>query len=99
MSAMLLKKIERLDDPRVESGCDMPRDLAHDVLAIFEPLEFGARRRRPCGLFAFLAVKAVRHPLAVPRLAPTTFRSKPDVTKECGLRIVPETALLFKRLG
>jgi hypothetical protein len=38
MSTMLLEKIERLDDPRIEPGRDVSRNLTHDMLAILEPL-------------------------------------------------------------
>jgi hypothetical protein len=37
------------------------RDLTDDVRAILEPLQFGARRRRPDCLFALFAMIAVLH--------------------------------------
>lgn len=58
---MPLEEGHPLAHPRVEPAVDVLRDLTDDVRAILEPLQFGARRRRPDGLFTFFAMVAVLH--------------------------------------
>jgi hypothetical protein len=63
MAAMAIKKIKPLADPRVESSLNMARDLAHDMLAVFEPRQLCPRRCGPNRLLALLALKPIRrHP-------------------------------------
>jgi hypothetical protein len=57
----MFEKLERLDDPGIEPGRHVARDLDDDVATILEPAKFGLRRRGPDGFFTFLAMISVMH--------------------------------------
>ncbi len=61
VAVVVPEKLKRFTNPRIETGRDVPRDLADDVFAVLEPLEFDARRRGPDRFFAFFAVVTVTH--------------------------------------
>ena len=61
MAAVMAEKVQCFSNPSVEAARRVTRDFAYDVLAIFEPLQLTARRRRPDRFFALFAVITVTH--------------------------------------
>ena len=65
MPRMPLEKLQPFDNPKIEPGRHMPRNLAHHMYAILEPLQLRARGRRPHRVFALFTVVTVLHPRSV----------------------------------
>ena len=61
MAAVTIEKIERLIHPRVKPRLHVLRNLAHRVLLIAKPQQFGSRGCGPNRLFAFFAMVTVLH--------------------------------------
>jgi hypothetical protein len=74
---MPFQKIEPFVNPGIEPGLHVTRDLPYDVFAIFQPLQFRPRGRRPNRLLTFFALKSESHRLGLYRIkrkGPRTLR-------------------------
>lgn len=61
MAAVAIEKIKPFTHPRVDTGLQMLRNLAHDMLFVAQPNQLRARRRRPNRFIAFFAMITVLH--------------------------------------
>jgi hypothetical protein len=65
VAVVVVEERQAFHNPGIEAAARVAEDLTYDVTPIAQPGEFAAGRRGPDGLFAFFALIAELHALAL----------------------------------